>query len=976
MYHLTELHNSNPDGGNESGNPAGQDNSEGTVTVTGGNPNNSPDGRTCLMQGTTTVFVTVLPTSPQTSEGDAGENTGSDQTAHVTVHPTETVQVSPLASATEKHSVKPFTTLTIDIWGDGSNHPIPSWDASPVNTGSPPSGQSSVKPSTYNGDGNSPPLHTGSDSSDEGSARTQETGTFMSGTPTYGTAGTAQSNSEPADQATGSQTPQYTVVTDTNVEWTTNSDGVTPLTVLSEHTITFEGASPTGSSTDASWTSWTVTGLDGKPTIVESSVNAGQPSNDAPVSTVVVTQPGGSPAQAVATLLSPQSPVTTVTALISAPAFPQSVLTTCTSYTVLGTDGIPTVVHSTRVIPRMSITSASNSFSTDSASAHGLTQGSPEGSDVTSCTSYTIIGTDGRQTVVESTLVIPASAASASWLPQNLPNGMPGPITSLPNALTDSSPNSMPSGVTAASTYTIVGPDGQLTVVDVTYIIPGPSPTSAWASVPSEAITGVPNPVTATATASGFSPQDMTTCVSYTAIGTDGRPTVVESTVILPVTQSPANTFIPFPSVVPQGQASGLPQGTASGSVDGQNQGLATCITIDVLGSDGKATPTVETIVVSPADAAPNAASPITSTLGLPSFVPQALTDMRQGLPPSQSGGGITISAATLTVVGPNGQLSPVVQTVVLTPAASPPTANSGVLAPQPLSSMASVSGPVLQEYGNTDSGSIPFPSAAVSGVDDIPAGNAKTSAPVVFTIITGPGGIPALSAVTASLPLPYGSSDGHALPLAGQTSQLPQGAQGAQNTQGGYGWLPAGNVGQASPGSYGLPAPLSSLQTGGKPTSLQTSTWVNLIPEPTTTYTMKFPLTTLATVKVPGLGSPLHRFVRRQARFVIGCYFGRLEFSNANKYHSNVAPSVSWSNSSTAIASLPENTSLGASLTSALEATVTPPSPANPSASVPTTPTASTGSSGMCPTGGQIGNITLNVSCLNPCHVLPFSAC
>lgn len=46
--------------------------------------------------------------------------------------------------------------------------------------------------------------------------------------------------------------------------------------------------------------------------------------------------------------------------------------------------------------------------------------------------------------------------------------------------------------------------------------------------------------------------------------------------------------------------------------------------------------------------------------------------------------------------------------------------------------------------------------------------------------------------------------------------------------------------------------------------TSLLTSTWVNIIPEPTTTYTLEFPMTTLVTVTIPPL-VPFGQKARRQ---------------------------------------------------------------------------------------------------------------
>jgi hypothetical protein len=99
----------------------------------------------------------------------------------------------------------------------------------------------------------------------------------------------------------------------------------------------------------------------------------------------------------------------------------------------------------------------------------------------------------------------------------------------------------------------------------------------------------------------------------------------------------------------------------------------------------------------------------------------------------------------------------------------------------------------------------------------------------------------------------------------------VPLSVYGNTESSGNKGMPPSGPAPQGTPGGYGWQ--LTTADGNGATTpvvmvSVQTSAWINVIPEPTTTYTMKFALTTLTTVTVPDQTPAAKRVVQRWMRF------------------------------------------------------------------------------------------------------------
>ncbi|KID94356.1 hypothetical protein MAJ_09671, partial [Metarhizium majus ARSEF 297] len=938
----------NPDDGNDTENSAGQvDSPQSTVTVfgnSGENSNGFPNGQSCQMQGTTTVFVTVYPTGSVSNGNESpAAITGTDGTPDHTGY--RTIQVSPLDSSIgNRPTVQVFTTLTIsDLWSGGSdsgNNPTSvASDFGHATSGSPPSDGSSPSSSVTYGNPAS--------ASDKGPVETDDSGDNGSATPGTVTVQNVPSNSPYSTGNTGQVTANpnggdgdnrgtvvhpsnlYTIVTDTNVEWVTGSDGgPSPVTVISEHTITLGTAATEAiSGSGPAVTCWTVTGTDGKETVIESTLNTNQVNGGAPtVTSASVTGPDGNVSpQAVSTAVGQQTPVTTITAGGAIPDYTGPGTARTTAITVLGTDGTATVRYSTWVIETGLVTPASAAtLPTGVSVSPGATQAPSNDQGITSCTSYTVIGPDGRPTVIESTLVVPASVVLATELPQNLPNGISVQATAVPGSLIPGA-----GAITIHSSYTVIGTDGKLTVVETSFLIPGPSATPVATVVPSGVITGVPGQVTAAPGQVGsveMASQGLTTCLTYTVLGTDGLPTVLESTVVMPNSNVlPTGTIIGLPSLVPEGQTNGLPQGVSIPAQIGS--GYTTCITVDVLGPNGVATPVVETIVLTTQESGLQGATVLATSLRFPSVVPPGFSDLHQGVTPSET---VSVSpittAVTVTVLGPNGVPSPVVQTIVITP--QPQALTSGVTNAVTIPGAASAVSPALEEYG-TGSPATPTvlsPPVVSSELGGLPVGTDVGAKPSIFTIVTGPGGIPVLSVVTA-VPLSVYNSPGNA-----DNKGLPVSGPAPQNTPGGYGWQPAG----ASPAGYGALSSLFNPQAGPIATSVQTSTWVNVIPEPTTTYTMKFALTTLTTVTVPAKVSVVKRAVQPLKKFA--------------------SLSAGWANSTSA--SLPPLTESATLVPPPVDPT---PAPSSPSVAAP--PPANV----MCPAGGKVGNTTVNFDTLKP---------
>ncbi|KAG6118841.1 hypothetical protein E4U13_008216 [Claviceps humidiphila] len=832
-----------------------QQSPKGTVT-TGGGISSGPNGQVCSMQDTTTLFITVYPTTPNPNgEGSSAEATGPDGTVYTTVYPTRTIEVSPVNSAPgDNPSAQVFTTLTVtDLWVgssasvSSSASPVSGSDSSLTTSGSVSDGASTAAPTTYESaisPSESKPVESTSAVDAVGtSAGTTNSAVTYSASDNVITAtvtqGTANANGDGEI---------FTTVTDTVVEWATGSDGSSPVTVLSAHTMTVapSGAQATSGSSPLI-TCWTVTGSDGKETVVESTVVTNQDNSGIQNPTTVATVTSGSlDAQSVTSNLPQQTPVTTITAGGSVPVYTGTGMTTATVITILGSDGVPTVVHSTWVLQTGPVTAAASgvlpaesTISTQEAQGHG----------VTGQTTYTVVGPDGRPTVVESILVIPVSVVLATELPQNLPNGITVQATPSSASETLVSGFEVPGATVTCSSYTLLGSDGKLTVVETTYLVSGPTGTSGVSGISPGVVTGIPSQITAgpsQVVPPQVSPQALTTCITYTVIGTDGLSTVVESTIAMPSSNLvPTGSVFEIPSAVSPTLTNALPQGTQLNPQGGQP--IVTCVTVDIVGPNGIVTPVVETIVLTaPASVQVSAAIPA-ATIGLPSVVSQILSDLPQGVTPSSTAAIPMTTTLTIPVVGSDGVTSSLVQTVVY----NFPDPSSGFhpFTAGEVPGTGSTISSSLQVYGSGVSPVLtalppppPVVLTATSGM--LPAGTNVVPSVPVLTVVTGLDGMTGLSVVTA-------------IPATAYNNPANSGVNG----------LPASELSAASlnPNNYAF-----SQQAAATAVLPQTSTWVNVIPEPTTTRTLKFPLTTLTTVFVPAKASVVNRGVLRRARQAI----------------------------------------------------------------------------------------------------------
>lgn len=216
--------------------------------------------------------------------------------------------------------------------------------------------------------------------------------------------------------------------------------------------------------------------------------------------------------------------------------------------------------------------------------------------------------------------------------------------------------------------------------------------------------------------------------------------------------------------------------------------------------------------------------------------------------------------------------------------------------------------GPATESSFNTQESSSPINTQLPNG--PVPEGSASTTetsinvvgtdghvTPTVATIVVGTEslvtGAPENTAMaTMNIPSIFQSSEHSAdstLTLAGYNSDVlnPYSSPTAQSTVAAvttvdgppaYGYGQPSSVGNLQPYVQLSTAPgdwASSLLSGSLPsaaptpspcntTMLRTSTWVNVIPEALTTYTLQFPMTTLVTVTVPPL-VPFGRKAKRQ---------------------------------------------------------------------------------------------------------------
>lgn len=638
---------------------------------------------------------------------------------------------------------------------------------------------------------------------------------------------------------------------------------------------------------------FTITGMDGLPTIINGGNGVpGAPGRPSSASSGIFPTGNDQGPQGISTGLPLPPPVITGAPGGSVPQAPSdgsgfpfpgddsaNGITTCAEVTIMGSDGLPTVVDSTWVIPAsIPVTGASAQLpvtaitqGSDGLPVTGDPQGGSGDSGLTTSTSYTVIGTDGLSTVVQSTWVVPnptpvSILTQAPGIPSSDPNGTPGGI---PGGIpTVSSNQGGDAPITTCTSYTIIGTDGLPTVVDSTWVIPGPvntlAPFPGTPGIPSEASSALPNgiPPTVTGFPSTLGPAGsgapgagvaVTTCTSYTVIGSDGLPTVVDSTWVIPGAVDTQGSLPGVPSFVtdafPPGLPTGIP-GQITGSPElpppgdsGVGGGVTTCVTYTVIGTDGLPTVVDSTWVVPTESALPTGTS-----FGFPPGSPQnTITGIPLSFTSDAAAGQFTV-LTTAVVVGPDGQPTPVVQTVVLTsasdlglPTGAPQGTVSGIPAPPP-------SGPFISS-GDSNPLSTAYPSLSEYGAASLSPIVGGSSADAQGTFVSGT----VTGTLTSTMTQIVDSTGGPI--LSGGTAEPPLSSD------------PLGNGVHISDVGYG-PIP-SEITLWPQASNLQTSIWTNVIEEPTTTYTIKFPLTTMATITVPA-GSPAgRRVVRRQDRLV-----------------------------------------------------------------------------------------------------------
>uniref|UniRef100_A0A8H7K6R5 Uncharacterized protein n=1 Tax=Bionectria ochroleuca TaxID=29856 RepID=A0A8H7K6R5_BIOOC len=225
-----------------------------------------------------------------------------------------------------------------------------------------------------------------------------------------------------------------------------------------------------------------------------------------------------------------------------------------TTFTVIGTDGLPTVVESTLATPGNAPSTGILPFPTNPplpGSASGISGGIPTyfpssaiGNGDIPQTTFTVIGTDGLPTIVTSPFDVPGTGSLP--YPTNAPmpgwpaSGFPGwPSTNLP-------PAAPQSGITTQFTFTYIGGNGLPTQVESTVVL-SPTDQASNGAIPT---IPVPRP----GSSDGFpSSGGVTTCYSYTVLGPNGLPTVVESTVVIPTAVPVTTPPLGLPTQLPQG---------------------------------------------------------------------------------------------------------------------------------------------------------------------------------------------------------------------------------------------------------------------------------------------------------------------------------------------------------------------------------------------------------------------------------------
>ncbi|KAM3514121.1 hypothetical protein MY11210_002222 [Beauveria gryllotalpidicola] len=660
------------------------------------------------------------------------------------------------------------------------------------------------------------------------------------------------------------------------------------------------------------------------------------------------------------------------------------------SRTVLSTHTVTLTVAPARKGP----TSSASSVASD-IKGTGVSSAVTEfPSNVATRITHTVGGPDGRSTVVESIIITEPAGASAvlgTAIPDNSASvTAPGiPVPSYGGSIT--------SGLPVHTSFTAIGPDGSSTIIDTTWIIPVP-PTSVMSGLnppPSEVISsgrivsGLPSNAASEATSESpiTSVMGTPTCTTVTVVGPDMRPTVTELTIIAPTGAPTATTFtLAPPSFVAPASMTNL-----ASQPPVTSNSVVTTITWKVIGADGTVSPIIQTIT-----------APSGSIISdIPASLPAAVTANFPQPAATGSSGNVPVltpyGTASATGESPSS-VSSVVSGIgsmpTFVPAPPRSEASHAITEEPPAYTLATAlpdspyrtttigsqdtirASPIRYGASSSDSdwissilyGSFPAPTPPVTPLPgtpepapvSTPVPGTPEAAPVPTPVPGNPEPAPAPgTSELAPVPTP--------VPGTPEAVPVPTPAPGTSES------APVPTPAPVTPET--TPEPLPAPATPEAVTTLVTSTWTNIITEQTTTYVIKFPLTTMATVTVPRGPAFRKRLLRRQSSFEI-----LFPFSNS---------------STTTPFPLTENTSLISSLSSQLVTPITttpPPTTPVPTSTIPasTTPSSSINTSTIEPQepspticasgGGRVGNSTVNFDnvlpgpLLNPAGDLWFS--
>lgn len=467
-------------------------------------------------------------------------------------------------------------------------------------------------------------------------------------------------------------------------------------------------------------------------------------------------------------------------------------------------------------------TSTASDISSDFKGTTTSVAASQSPSDIATCITHTVVGPDGRTTVVESVIITDQAATSASDV---LGSAIPANSAqaTAPGLPVPTSGGSLTSGLPVHTSFTAIGPDGSPTIIDTTWIIPvpptsvisglNPLPTGVVSS--GRLVSGLPSNAVSEATTESpiTSFAGTPTCTTITVIGTDMRPTVTEVTIIAPTGAPASATLVPGPpSFVAPASITNL----ASQPPITSNS-VVTTITWKVIGADG------------------------------------------------------TVSAITQTITAPSGSIVEGIPTSL--PAAV--TANL----PQPAATRSSGAVPVLTPYG-TSTAVQQIPSSVISLVSGLGSRPTFVTVPAASGVSPVNTDEPPAYGLDPALPPSYGT------PLGETTTGASPILYGTSSSD--DGWISSilyGSLPVPTPPITPLPEtpiPITPLPETPVPTpepspipatpitpevvtTLITSTWTNIIPEQTTTHVIKFPLTTMATITIPRGPALRERLLRRQ---------------------------------------------------------------------------------------------------------------